>query len=70
MLEGAGCDLGPMMHVNIINPAGVELGGPNCGKGTYFKIPADGTYQLVINADNSPTTGPYHFVFQGGKLAN
>jgi len=70
VLEGAGCDLGPMMHVNIINPAGVELGGPNCGKGTYFKIPADGTYQLVINADNSPTTGPYHFVFQGGKLAN
>jgi hypothetical protein len=69
MLEGAGCDVGQMV-VDIFDSEGHQYLGPNCGKGNYFRIPKDGAYQLVINADNTPNVGPYHFVFQGGKLTN
>jgi len=69
MIEGAGCDVGQMV-VDVFDSEGHQYLGPNCGKGNYFRIPKDGAYQLVINADNAPNVGPYHFVFQGGKLTN
>ena len=67
-LEGEGCSLESIVTA-IVFPDGHDVLGPGCRRDTYFKIPADGTYQLVINSDNSPGAGVYHFVFQGGKLA-
>jgi hypothetical protein len=68
-VEGEGCDLGSML-TSILDPEGHDLLGPMCRKGNYFKLPKDGTYQLVVNSWNAAQPGPYHFVFQGGKLAN
>jgi hypothetical protein len=68
-VEGEGCDLGSMI-TTILDPEGHEILGPGCRKGTYFKLPKDGTYQFVVNSWNAAEPGPYHFVFQGGKLAN
>ncbi len=68
-VEGEGCDLGSML-TTILDPEGHEFLGPSCRKGNYFKLPKDGTYQLVVNSWNAAEPGPYHFVFQGGKLAN
>jgi hypothetical protein len=68
-IEGEGCDLGSMFAA-ILDPEGHEMFGPNCRKGSYVKLPKDGTYQLVINEMNAAEPGPYHFVFQGGKVAN
>ena len=66
-LEGEGCSLEGIV-TSILFPDGHDALGPGCRKGTYFKVPADGSYQLVINSDNSPIAGAYRFVFQGGKL--
>ncbi len=36
------------------------------------KFSNDGTYQLIVNGGewtHGEIVGPYHFVFQGGKLA-
>jgi hypothetical protein len=68
VLEGEGCQLGWML-VSVYDSQDREIGGMGCRKGTYFKVPKDGAYQLVINSDNAAEPGPYHFVFQGGKLA-
>lgn len=67
-LEGEGCSLDNII-TEILLPDGHDFLGPGCRKDTYYKVPAEGTYQLVINADHSPGAGAYHFVFQGGKLA-
>ncbi len=66
-LEGEGCKLD--MVTVILDPEGHDTLGPSCRKGTYYKLPKDGAYQLVINAGNTGEPGPYHFVFQGGKPA-
>lgn len=67
VLQGEGCQLGWML-VSVYDSQDREIGGMGCRKGTYFKVPKDGTYQLVINSDNAAEPGPYRFVFQGGKL--
>jgi hypothetical protein len=70
VLSGEGCEL--KVFTIILDPAGHDFLGPSCRTGTYWKVPKDGTYQLVVNGGewaHAPVTGPYHFVFQGGKLA-
>jgi hypothetical protein len=68
LVSGQGCDLGSMI-TDIIDPEGHDLLGPGCRVGTYYKLPENGTYQFVINSTDAAEPGPYHFVFQGGKLA-
>ena len=58
------------MLTTILDPAGHDFLRPSCRKDSYFKLPNDGTYQLIVNSWNAKEPGPYHFVFQGGKLAN
>jgi hypothetical protein len=65
-LEGEGCQLGWML-TSIMDAEGRDIGGPVCRKGTFMKLPRDGTYQLIINVNNATEPGPYQFVFQGGK---
>jgi hypothetical protein len=67
-LEGEGCQLGGMI-TEIMDADGHEVGGPVCRKGTFSKLPKDGTYQLIINVWNAAEPGPYQFVFQGGQVA-
>jgi hypothetical protein len=70
VLSGEGCEL--KVFTIILDPEGHDFLGPSCRTGTYWKVPKDGTYQLVVNGGewaHAPVTGPYHFVFQGGKLA-
>lgn len=70
VLSGEGCDL--KVLTSIIDPDGHDILGPSCRTGTYWKLPKDGTYQLVVNGGewaHAKITGTYHFVFQGGKLA-
>ncbi|HEY6938728.1 MAG TPA: VWD domain-containing protein [Terriglobales bacterium] len=70
VLSGEGCEL--KVLTIILDPAGHDFLGPSCRTGTYWKVPKDGTYQLVVNGGewaHAEITGPYHFVFQGGKLA-
>jgi hypothetical protein len=60
---GPGCDLGGMF-ISFIDPAGHDTLGPICREGFASKIPAGGTYTLLVNSgDGGP--GAYHFVFQG-----
>lgn len=68
LISGQGCDV-KWMITSILDEAGHDTLGPSCRAGTYYKVPKDGTYRLVVNSDNSPEPGPYQFVFQGGKLA-
>ncbi len=71
VLSGEGCDL--KVLITIIDPDGHDALGPSCRTGDVFKVPKDGTYQLVVNGgewSHAEVTGPYHFVFQGGKLAH
>jgi hypothetical protein len=76
VLSGAGCNLGHVMTA-IIDPDGNSVLGPGCREGTYWKLQKDGPHKLVINSDDCgecsdeemDKPGPYHFVFQGGKLA-
>jgi hypothetical protein len=68
VLSGEGCDLG-WMGTDIIDPEGHDFLGPSCRVGTDYKVSENGTYQLIVNSLESPSPGPYHFVFQGGKLA-
>ena len=68
-IEGEGCDLGSML-TGILDPEGHDFLDPSCRKGNYFKLPKDGTYQFIVNSWNAAEPGPYHFVFQGGKVAN
>jgi von Willebrand factor type D domain len=68
VLSGEGCDLG-WMGTDIIDPEGHDFLGPSCRVGTDYKVSENGTYQLIVNSLDSPSPGPYHFVFQGGKLA-
>ncbi len=70
VLSGQGCDM--KFFTSIIDPDGHDFMGPSCREGTYWKIPKDGVYQLVVNGGewaHAAVTGSYHFVFQGGKLA-
>ena len=70
VLSGKGCDL--KFFTAILDPEGHSILGPSCRTGTYWKLPRDGTYQLVVNSGewaHAEAIGPYHFVFQGGKLA-
>ncbi len=65
-ISGPGCDVGPLL-VGFVDSRGVEIGGVGCRTGTDFKVPATGTYQLVVNSwDGGPAA--YHFVFQGGAF--
>jgi hypothetical protein len=68
-LEGEGCQLGWMI-TEIMDAEGHEVGGPICRKGTFSRLPKDGTYELIINVWNAAEPGPYQFVFQGGKSAS
>ncbi len=71
VLSGEGCEL--KVLTTIIDPGGHDSLGPSCRAGDAFKVPADGTYQLVVNGgewSHAEMTGPYHFVFQGGKLTH
>ncbi len=71
VLSGEGCTL--PFHTSIIDADGHDYLGPDCRTGTYWKVPQDGTYQLVVNGGewtHSEVTGPYRFVFQGGKPAH
>jgi hypothetical protein len=70
VLSGEGCEL--KVHTIIIDADGHDVLGPSCRAGTYYKLPKDGTYQLIVNGGewaHGEITGPYHFVFQGGTLA-
>jgi hypothetical protein len=46
-LEGEGCSLESII-TEILTPDGHGFLGPGCRKDTYYKVPADGIYQLVI----------------------
>jgi hypothetical protein len=62
-VSGKGCQL-PDMFTGIVSAEGWDALGPGCRDGTVFKIPKDGTYQLLVNyGDRGP--GTYQFVFQG-----
>ncbi len=70
VLSGEGCELS--VQTEIVDPDGHDVLGPSCRVGTYWKLPKDGAYQLIVNGYESAhgdVTGPYHFVFQGGKAS-
>ena len=59
------------VHTIIVDSDGQEVLGPDCRVGKYWTVPKDGTYRLVVNGaewTHGDVTGPYHFVFQGGKI--
>jgi hypothetical protein len=71
VLAGQGCSL-PVFTV-VLDPAGHDRLGPSCRPEDVFKVPEDGRYQLIVNGAedaHAPITGPYHFVFQGGRPQN
>jgi hypothetical protein len=46
-LEGEGYSLESII-TEILTPDGHDFLGPGCRKDTVYKVPADGTHQLVI----------------------
>jgi von Willebrand factor type D domain len=68
VFSGQGCELGGLA-VSVYDAQGHDFLAPSCRTGTVFRMPKTGTYSLVINSDQASEPGPYHFVFQGGKIA-
>jgi len=64
-ISGKGCELNRMFTA-IIDPAGHDILGPDCRDGNAKKIEKDGTYTLLVNADDGGP-GKYQFVFQGAS---
>ncbi len=62
-ISGKGCELNRMFTA-IIDPEGHDILGPDCREGNAKKIEKDGTYTLLVNADDGGP-GKYQFVFQG-----
>jgi hypothetical protein len=54
------------MFTAIIDPEGHDILGPDCRDGNAKKIEKDGTYTLLVNADDGGP-GKYQFVFQGAS---
>jgi hypothetical protein len=62
-ISGKGCETSGMF-TGIVSQEGWSVLGPLCREGSPYKVPKNGTYQLLINyADAGP--GKYQFVFQG-----